>query len=248
MAFPPRPSIRRPLVRGTVALAIAGLTLSGCTAENPTSEFQLRSEEPIVISVNPNSMEQAVLGEIYHQVLQGHGRESSVVIATDSGVYDRMERVQSSETNFVIGCTGDMLASMNSQATEEVIDEFSAGGERTNVNDTEFLQRTYDEFVGSLPGYLMTTDPSPAQGCAGPGEEQLPQNIVPVFNKGLFDRGEVGAINGITRALNTAEVEKLVERARRQGSVSSVVEDWFASGSVQPEEQIESGDTTSDDD
>ncbi|WP_257161503.1 hypothetical protein [Corynebacterium cystitidis] len=222
----------RRVTTATASVVAAGLAFSACSSNAPSTGVQLSHDAPISISVNASSSEQMVLGELYHQTLQDQDRNSNVSVETDPKAQDRMARLQRSEVNFIVGCTGELLGTMNTTAAGEIVDEFGLETESSTdltANDGELSQRTYDEFVGSLPGNVTTTDPSPAEGCEGNEFDSLPQNIVPVFHKGLFNRVELDAINSVTRSLSTDELDKLVTRARRQGSVSAVVSDWLSS-------------------
>lgn len=226
-----RPSRR---VAPTVSVLVAGLVLSGCTSQEPSSAETASHDIPISISVNATSSEQMVLGEIYHQTLLGQDRNSSLALETDPAAQGRMSRLQEGEVNFIVGCTGELLGSMNPETADAITEEFglnSGSGAAADANYNDLSQRIYDEFVGSLPGGVTTTDPSPAQGCKGDEYYYLPQNIVPVFNKELFTRAEMSAINNVTRSLSSEEIDKLITRARRQGSVSAVVADWLSTTS-----------------
>ncbi|WIM68579.1 hypothetical protein QP027_04080 [Corynebacterium breve] len=226
------------------AITTASVVLVGCSVEpleSPSTDHRRLQDEPISISINSGSMEQMVLGEIYHQVLRAHGRSSSLAVATKPDEQNQINRLRELDANFVIGCTGNLLGNLNPTTAKEMRDEVGIVNMNT-YEQIELSHEVYTEFVGSLPGDFMTIDPSPAVGCQGAPSDILSQNIVPVFYKGLFDRGEINALNTITRILTTDELQRLVDRARRVGSASDVVAAWLGS---KAEEQEEKKDTES---
>ena len=62
--------------------------------------------------------------------------------------------------------------------------------------------------------------------CAGEGE--LPQNIVPVFHRELFDRTELKALNEAARLLTDADLTEMIEQVEGSTPVADVVEEWVA--------------------
>ncbi|MHA2788668.1 hypothetical protein ACXZ66_05910 [Corynebacterium sp. S7] len=218
----------RRTVSGGIALVVAaGFVLSGCSA--PTTTDFGQGAEPVVISIDANSAEQVVLAEFYRQELEDINHSTQVISpAADSETgseTSKVERLRSTEANFVIGCTGDLLAELNPTETGVLVTEVNTA-EQSGDTSFNVSQRTYDEFVGSLPGDVQTTDPSPAQGCADTQHSELAQNLVPVFSKGLFDRSEQRSINAWTRGLVTDELKEVADEVKRGETVENAVLNW----------------------
>ncbi|GAB2508121.1 hypothetical protein CATRI_04860 [Corynebacterium atrinae] len=217
--------------RGTrilaTSLAVAtAATLTACTNMEPDRDELDGLKRSVIVLIAPNSMEQSVLAEIYQQVLQGQGRNTSLRVDTEAGVEGRIDAISSGEVDFIIDCSGPMLEYVDSAAANELAKEYANAGSNPNAGDLS--ERTYDEFVGSLPGSLATPDPSTAEGCATEGTQRLPHNIVPVYYRELFNRSETQALNKATRDLTTADLKELVESAKRESSISTVVAEWLA--------------------
>lgn len=48
-----------------------------------------------------------------------------------------------------------------------------------------------------------------------------------MFNTNDFDRGERGAMNAVTRALNTEDLNELVEESKKTGKRAKLVNEWM---------------------
>ena len=83
----------------------------------------------------------------------------------------------------------------------------------------------YDQAIAGLPSTLRTVDPSPAQSCGRSGE--LPQNIIPLFDKSGFDRGEINRLNFITRVISTKSLEEMVEDIEGGADVQDTLAAWM---------------------
>ncbi|AGF72148.1 hypothetical protein A605_05710 [Corynebacterium halotolerans YIM 70093 = DSM 44683] len=182
----------------------------------------------MTISVNSSSIGQMVLGEMYQQVLAGEGRQTFLSLENAAAAGDRLARLNENKADLMVGCTGHMLYQLYPEKAREISEEYVARRDDPNAGD--FSQLTYDEFVGALPGYLAVPDPSSAQGCSqADGTPELPQNIIPIYHKELFDREELKAITEAGRLLTTADLQEMAEEAERRGSVPEVVAEWVAS-------------------
>lgn len=222
---------RGPRATGTTILAsvlavATAASLSACTTMEPHRDELEGLKRSVIMLIEPNSMEQSVLAEIYQQVLQSEGRTTSLRVDPESGVKGRIDAISSGEVDFIIDCSGPMLEYVDSAAANELAQEYAAAGANPNAGD--LAERTYDAFVGSLPGSLATPDPSTAEGCATEGTQRLPHSIVPVYYRELFNRRETQALNKATRDLTTADLKELVESAQRESSISTVVAEWLA--------------------
>mgnify|MGYP000927565414 CR=1 FL=1 len=210
----------------TIALALAGaVTLSACSTAEPGRTPDADHTRPVTVTVTGNSAEQIILGEIFFQTLQKAGREVALDSDPSSEGPHRLKNLRSGSSDLVIGCTGLFLFELDPQRAEELSAEIEAG----DVEDP--ADTTYREFIGALPGGITAPDPSSAQGCQGSVEmadmPELPQGIVPAYNRNLFDRDERKAITDVTRFLTTEEIAALIEKARATSSASQAVQEWL---------------------
>lgn len=219
----------RPIRRtASLILALAGaVSLAGCADAEPGRTPDRDHTRPVVISVSANSPEQLILGEIYLQTLQAQEREVILDLESETEERTRLERLREGDADLVIGCTGMYLSNLDPLRAVDLSAEIEAG----DVEDP--ADTTYREYLGALSGGFTSPDPSSAQGCADiVAREQmpdLPQSIVPTYNRELFDREEQKAITDVTRFLTTDEIATLIEDAREKSSASSVVEAWLPS-------------------
>lgn len=206
-----------------VTVAAVGGAFAGCTVEEPGRMKNPNHDRPVRIVVSAHSEERVVLGEIYLQVLQEAERPADLII--EARPHDRLSLALEQSADLVVGCTGDFLRRLDPHRAVELAAEIAAG----EVADP--ADQTYREFIGALPGTLTAPDPSSAQACADDVETtdapDLPQSVVPVYQRDLFDREETAAVSGVTRALTTEDIETLVEDARAEGSVSAVVAEYL---------------------
>lgn len=197
---------------------VGALSLTACSNAEPgrgTNEDHTRA---VRISVSANSPEQQVLGELYSQVLQETGRSTSLIIEDTPREGNRLELLYAAETDLIISCTGLMLHQLDPERAEE-------------LSGTIDPHETHREYMGALPAHLTAPDPSPAQGCSLDVLEQqvpdLPQSIIPVYRRDLFDRAELKAISSVTYTVTDEELEGLIETAGDRSSVSAAVEEWL---------------------
>ena len=203
--------------RTVAALSAAALVLSGCASEDNIYTQQRPEKEAISIAVDGGSTEQIVLGEIYAQVLNSQGRPNSVTAVEGLAAAAPVPVLRELRADFVITCTGRMLEQTDPAAAKEL-----AGGD---FADGGYTDSVYDAAVATLPGDIRSVDPSPAQGCGKAGE--LPQNVIPVFYKGTFDRGEMNRLNFITRVLSTDRLEDMAEAVDDGTPVKDAIADWM---------------------
>ncbi|WP_126268746.1 hypothetical protein [Corynebacterium alimapuense] len=210
----------------TAALLVGALAvLSGCVKEQPDREQSSELIEPVVVSVDTKSLEQAILGEIYRQTLLEQGRSALLQTETAFDPDNRIDRLYSGEADLVVGCTGSFLSDLDPSGAAELSESLAALDE--GPNSAVGMDQTHAEFIGSLPGFMTTTNPSSAQGCADEGDSDLPQNIVPVFSRQIFERDELEALESVTRALTSLDLEELKAAAEEKSSVSAAVEEWL---------------------
>ena len=218
---PPSP---RTLSRLILATVICVPVLAACAPEpaGPPVESEFR---PVQISVNSSSIEQRILGEMYHRTLPAHDRDAYLTLETASNDNQRIERLNERKADLVVGCTGELLHQLNPVAAEELSREYTAALENGEVdrNSGEWREKVYSALVGSLPGNMMATDPSNALGCEGYDGPELPQNIVPVYRKPMLDRRDRLILNSVGGTISTADIRELVRNALESNSVSAAV-------------------------
>lgn len=143
--------LARKLTGSVLAIATA-LTLSSCAQE----EY-----EPVVIVADPSNPEQRVLAEIYRQVIELDGRKVGIVGVELADDTEKLEILQSGEANLGIFCSGSLVEAENPDEEANLRARIADG----NGANLDVQHATYDAAAGTLPGNLMTLDPSPAQGC-----------------------------------------------------------------------------------
>ncbi len=208
---------RRKRVVAIGATALLGMTaLTACSEKNPA----------VKIAADPSDPEQLVLAEIYRQVAELDGREVGIVGKRYVDDAAKLDVLQTRDANFAVMCVGSLVVTAN-PGEAEVLAEKKNEADEEDSNNADLALATYDAAVGTLPGSFKTVDPSPAEGCSETEHDDLPQNIIPVFEAGMFDRGVRNAMNKVTRALSTTDLEKLIEQTEEDGSPSAAVNAWM---------------------
>lgn len=211
--------MHKPLTKFAALGFVSAAALGGLTACAP-------AEEPVKIAADPSDPEQMVLAEIYRQVAELAGREVGIVGKQFADDGDKLDVLQTRDANFAVMCVGSLVVAANpgeTAALEAKKREVNEG----DSNDADLALATYDAAVGTLPASLTTVDPSPAHGCSHTEHADLPQNIIPVYEDGLFDRGVRNAMSKATRALSTTDLEKLVEQTEEDGDPGAAVNAWM---------------------
>lgn len=201
-------------------LTAAGLVLSGCSVQE---ELSGAGKAPVAIGIDATSNEQVVLGEIYSRILQGQGRPTSVTDVPYRDGADAIGILKERPVDFLVTCTGQLLEEENTAAATTL------AGEQKDVPPVEFTDRVYDAAVATLPGDIRTVDPSPAQGCGAVkhAHKELPQNIIPLFSKAMFDRSEIQRVNFMTRVMSTEDLHKMAAELEAGEDLQAVVADWL---------------------
>lgn len=171
---------------------------------------------PFAIGVDATSPEQIVLGEIYNEIFTGLGFAVSVTDVSDREARDPVEQLRTEELDMTIACTGTLLEERDPRAARAL-----------DRGEPDLSVATYDAVVGTFPADVRTVDPSPAQGCGGPGEGELPRNIVPLVVKGKLDRWATYRLNFITRVMATDDIAEMAERVREGEPVKEATRDWL---------------------
>ncbi len=209
---------------GVAALTAAALAVTGCAAAEPGAAPRAEDARPIVISVADSDVDLAVLGEIYAQVLNSGGYDVRLEVHSAQDSASSADRLLAGEADFIVGCTGELLADVNPAGAKEIKDEWP---ELEEEGVGGFV--VYDELIASLPSRLSATDPSSATSCDAAEEEHgLTQQVVPIFTSTLFDREQREALTSITRLITTADLEEMEEAVEETGSVVRAVDEWVS--------------------
>lgn len=208
------------------ALGLVGLlSLGACTAAEPGRDPNPNHTKAVEISVSANSPEQLILGEVYAQTLQELGRATNLSIIDTPHATGRLDRLRSGETDMIIGCTGVFLHRLDPVRAEELAGKIA----EDEVEDP--FDETYREFIGALPGNIISPDPSSAQACADEAMEKgtpdLPRSVVPLYKRELFNRTELVELTAVTRLLTTGDLTTLLESAAEESSASGAVAAWL---------------------
>lgn len=226
--------VRGPVrVRAVVTLGCAGLAasaiLSGCARFEPSAAASVDSVRPVIVGANADSTEQKVLGQLYAQTLSVHeGRPASVKLLSGKDSGEALDAIRSGEVDLIVTCTGSVLSANNPDLAREIHEEFEGAAGDKDPNDVDYNVATFEAMMSVLPPDLHATDQSGAEACAKAGGEDLPQSIIPVFRKTLFDRDELNTLDSLTKYLTTPEVKKLISDAEDSGSIDSTVSDFLA--------------------
>lgn len=236
--------------RGMRVAALSGglaLMLSGCANAEPRSATDRSEDSALVIAVvsdPPDSTEQLVLSELYQHVFLEAGRDAVIDILPASTGHHGIIRMGDTRADLMIGCTGDLLQAFHPDRFAEIQQELAGLPEDAQP---DYRQQVYDDLVSALPSNFDVPDPSPAEGCGGAeNDATVPQNIVPVFQKQTITRGDRQAMNQLGRALNTADLQEIVQSARDEGSVSEAVQDYFEGAGSFPGERTGGEDTAAE--
>ncbi len=216
-----------------VKWAMAGLIsvmsatgLVACETLEPIARPTLESSENLYIAIDPDSAESWVLGKLYETVIQKRSR-IAVVQLDDNFRENPFEGLNDGTSDLIITCTGSLLEYVDpvrARALEAEYLEAVENGEAER-NTGEWRDRTYAELLGSLPPQLAASDPSNATGCAG--ENELPQNIVPIYRKPTLVRKEREVLNWVSGTITTNELKSLVRAVRGESSANEIVEEYI---------------------
>ncbi|MGV0341143.1 hypothetical protein [Corynebacterium mastitidis] len=218
---------RRSLPFSSVAApAVLAVALTSCSSAEPESPDVTDVPAGIRIAAAADSPEQQALAHLYRMAMA----EENVAATVEVGDYpgkDRLQWLLDPEVDMVVGCTGELLSHSSPHQAEELRDEM--GGDDSNPNSQEGLERTYETLMGTLGYEYGVPDPSPAQGCADevPEDDVLPQSILPVFRKLSVGREGLKEMNRLTRLITTHDVETLVEEVRESRDARATAEQWY---------------------
>lgn len=221
---------RRRHALAVAAVAVSSFLATSCHTAEPHRDINPDRVQPISIGVSQDSMEQKVMAEIYAQALLANDRSAAINVFSRASDTEQIDELIGGSSDLVIGCTGDLLTQGDPRAAAQLEGEVDASS--GNPNDTQINAEVYEALMASLPGSVTASDQSGAQGCSHSSAD-LPQNIVPVFTKMVFNSEERGLISLYTKLVTTEDLQELVEQSRR-GSVSEVVADWMGDIPAKP--------------
>ena len=210
-----------------MCLILSTAVLSACSFAEISPEANGLQSEPVRIVVDPDDIEQRVLAEIYRGTLELENRE--VEIST------------SGESNFRIGCTGQILWENDPNRAEELEAAFAADEDFDGKN---YNVVTHEEMMGAMPTDWMTNDPSAATWCDDFEAVDIPMDIVPIYKKTLLNRVDRHEVNSVTKYITNTDLQELVD-ASRTTPVEEVVEQWILT-SVAGGGNLDTGDAVSD--
>ena len=243
-----RRTVGRAIGRGPGAVLSAGvvgaLVLSGCASQDPGVPEPAAQTQPITVGADLADAQQAVLGEIYVGAMERRGRGAEAVIDVPSE--ERMQAVQSGGVTLSFGCTGELLGLIDPVTARELADEYIADDDPGKALSPEWRDRVYAAVSSALPGEIMATDPSNAQGCGredglsdaeaaaleasvadDPGAV-LPQHIVPFYLKPAMTRSDrVNVLNRVAGSMSTEELDRLTEDVEDGADAAETARDWL---------------------
>ncbi|MFD5867423.1 hypothetical protein ACFWGD_02255 [Corynebacterium sp. NPDC060344] len=231
--------------RTALAAALAGaLALTGCASQDPAVPVPAEQLEPVLVGADLDDDQQAVLAEVYAGAFERRGRATSGT--TDVPSEERMRAVQSGEVTVSFGCTGELLGLIDPTTARELAEEYAADDDPGKALSAEWRDRVYGAMSAALPGEIMATDPSNAQGCGredgleeaearsledraivDPGAV-LPQHIVPFYLKPALTRGDrVNVLNRVAGSISTPEVDDITDQVRDGAEPAQVAAEWL---------------------
>ena len=216
-------SVNYPAAGAVVCAAVSAFCIS-CTST--PAQLPAAGVDAVAVAVNQSSAEQVVLGQIYTAIFESMGYAVSQVEVNEADASNAIELLQREPIDLAVACTGALLEEQDSTAAAAL----TTSGEQ----DEELSVATYDALLGTFPAAIRTVDPSPAQGCkdpstsAQPGDAVgLPQNLIPIFVDGKFDRSTVNRLNFITRVMATDDIAEAAERVEQGEAVETAVAEWL---------------------
>lgn len=209
---------------GVVACAAISAFCISCTST--PAQLPAAGADAVAVAVNQSSAEQVVLGQIYTAIFESMGYAVSQVEVNEADASNAVELLQREPIDLAVACTGVLLEEQD-RAAAAALTTSGEQGEELSV-------ATYDALLGTFPAAIRTVDPSPAQGCkdqstsAQHGDaEALPQNLIPIFVDGKFDRSTVTRLNFITRVMATDDIAEAAERVEQGEAVEVAVAEWL---------------------
>lgn len=201
---------------GAAACAAVSAFCISCTST--PAEQPAPAGDAVAVAVDHSSAEQVVLGEIYTAIFESMGYSVTQVEVDGADNHNAIELLQREPIDLAVACTGSLLETQDREAATEL----AASGEQGEALSVA----TYDALLGTFPAAIRTVDPSPAQGCKD-HSAGLPQNLIPIFVDGKFNRSTVNRLNFITRVMATDDIAEAAERVEQGEPVEVAVAEWL---------------------
>lgn len=185
----------------------------------------------VVLTIADNSPEQEFLGAIYSQALKLRGRDAVVEIADGSPI----RALETATADVTVTCAGEALAELDPQRANELEEQLSSAraSSEVNVNDAEAREETYAALMASLPQNVDATDPSNAVACGGDdSDDDLPNNLVPLYRTPVLARSERLALNVATGLLTTQKLREAVEEVAGGGDADEIAKSLLEAGGI----------------
>ncbi|MCS4534907.1 hypothetical protein [Corynebacterium sp. HS2168-gen11] len=180
-----------------------------------------RSQRPdesriILVTVESDQDKHLILGELYRQGLERHGRQVSLSLEAVGSTSSRF-RFLEADANVAIVCTGSLLEELNRPAAAELVAKF----EREHADFHQQREELYAAVMAQLSDHLNAADPSNAIGCHD-SNTQLPEHILPLYQTSVLDRDERNVLNIISGAITNERLDAMVAQLKN-GSAREVV-------------------------
>ncbi|WP_295627181.1 hypothetical protein [uncultured Corynebacterium sp.] len=238
-----RRGARRRTGAAVVAL-VGGLALAGCASQDPRVPAPREQEEAVRVGADGSDAQQTVLAEVYVGALERRGRNADAV--TDVPADERVSAVRTGAVTLSFGCTGELLGLLDPVTAAQLAEEYVADDDPGKALSPEWRDRVYGAMSAAMPGEVMATDPSNAQGCGmedgrddaevaaleaavdeDPGAV-LPQHIVPFYLKPALTRGErTDVLNRVAGSMSSDELDEITDDVLDGGDPQAVASEWL---------------------
>ncbi len=158
---------RRAVGAVSAAAIIGSIALAGCASQDPAMPDPPAQTAPVVVGADGGDDQQLVLAEVYAGALESRGREADVV---DVPADERIDAVRTGHVSMAFGCTGELLGILAPDTARQLAEEYEADDDPGKATSAEWRDRIYGAMSEALPGEVMATDPSNAQGCGAETE------------------------------------------------------------------------------
>lgn len=229
------------IAAGALAATVA---LAGCASQDPRPPVPEEQKKVVGVGADGSDPQQAVLAEIYAGALDRRGREANVVADVPAEML--VQTVRSGEATLAFGCTGELLGALDPVTARALAEEFIADDDPGKALSATWRDRVYGAMSEALPGELMATDPSNAQGCGmedgrtdaewrqleggvadSPGAV-LPQHVVPFYLKPTLTRAErTDVLNRVAGSLTSEDLEELTAKVAAGQEPAGVAAQWL---------------------
>lgn len=214
------------LPRGVLSglgLAICALVVAVAVDGHYLEVFEpQRTQRPdesriLLITVEADQDNHLILGELYRQGLERHGRQVSLSLEAADNDSSRF-RFLESDANIAIVCTGSLLEELNRPAATELAAKF----EREQADFHHQREELYATVMAQLSDHLNAADPSNAIGCHD-SNTKLPEHILPLYQTTVLDREERNVLNVISGAITNERLDAMAAEVKEDKSAREVV-------------------------